>query len=814
LRAILALVATVILLAASGAGGLLWIRHSHMVRRDARVTAELVRHLNPGNITGAAGPADLPEADRADMVEIALFMDNLRLAMHARDKKTISQQVDVLRLLQSIANHKFIRATSDATNGHSIDALADDVGDEFSKSGSLTWDRHEITRIRFLTRDQVEQSGGDASAREAVISLRAWPADGHEMSMRWWLRGTGQNWKWYDYEYLDGTRYGLAHGVFIGRTVADPCPWTSRLDKWDVLVGAYLKGKWDKVEEAGAALAKLDPDNRFKDGVNSPGQVDSPGFPPMLEANVLRIRGEKCSIDGDTGGAIRVLDAAESLFPDLPAIYIVRARARYAAGQYQQALADINRYRDDFATNGLFHRTAGFSLLGLGRTSEALTEFRKALDEFPNDIDSFVGLSRALPKGDKSELVDRFAAARKPDDVFYGLPPRLDDENDVASLDALAAAQHVRRPDDIWADFYMARALMIQESWLKAADLLQPILPKAPNEQAARNFINDYLTALVSAGDPVRAYRNLPDRGEAFKQVAQRLMWPKTVENAASLRKLVAARATDVPSDPWVDFYTGVADEMDGRLDAADASYTRGLLKQLTPETAERFRSARVAERCQAGRWMTAFEADNRNDSFRDKTFRQIAYYLQSRRQIDDLDRLASLYRQRWPDSPLSPMWQAEILYQRHQYGPAGELLTEERRTILSEPDQESSFSDRLIRCLVQKRRLDDAMTEALASAAREAANAATSKPGDANSTAAAVPATPRPDPVYVLMISAARGDVAGATAAFENCLDDDTDPSELYADPEIGPFLQAPAFRMLRQKYPQAVTQPSSSGN
>jgi tetratricopeptide (TPR) repeat protein len=814
LRLILALVAAVILLIGSGAGGLLWMRHARVVRHDTRIADELVKHLNPSNVTGVPPPASLPEGDRDDMIGIAVFMDNLRTALHARNKAALTQQVDARRLLQWCNKQKFISTYPSSADDPSATRAASGIAEDFAKPTGIGWDRHDITRIRFLSGDQIDQAGGDAGAREAVISVRTWKGD-RQVPMRWWLRGKRRDWKWYDYEFLDGTRCGLSHGVYAARNSGDQAaPWTNRLSTWDELVDAYLNRKWDKVEEAGTALAKLDPWQGGEPVSNGPTNLSLNSdtcFPPIMEANYLRFRGEELFVNGDNEGAIKLFDAAEKFFPDLPDLYIVRARARNGAGQYVQALADINKYRDDYATDGLFHRTAGVALMGVGRNAEALAEFRKALDEFPDDVDSFVGLSRALPVGDKSELVDRFAASRKPDDVFYALPPRLDNEDDVASLEALAAAEHVRRPTDIWADFYRARALMIHQSWAPAADLLQPILAKAPTPEASTRFVGNYLSALIAAGDPVRAYHNLPDRGEAFKRVAARLSWPKTAKNAALLRKLLKARRADVTSDPWLDFYTGGADEMEGRLDAADAAYTHGLSQGLDPDTADRYRSARVIERCQAGHWTAAFEEDSHDDAFRDKTFRQIAYYLQGRQQIDDLDRLASDYRLHWPDSPLSPMWKAEVLYQRHQYARAREVLTVDRGKILLDPDQDFTFSDRLIRCLVQQRELDDAMTEAVASAARDAERASKEKPAD-NSIIPAPADAPVPDPTYVLMISAARGDVAQATAAFEKCVSGDSDPEDLYADPEIGPLLRGPAFAALRLKYPppKAETQPA----
>jgi len=807
LRLILGLVAAVIGLIGAGACGLLWVRHAQVVRHDTHIADELAKHLNPPNVTGAPAPASLPAADRDDMIGIAVFMDSLRTSLHARDKTSLTQQVDARRLLQWCYKQDFL---STSASDAEITRTGNGFAEDFAKPTGLVWERHEISRIRFLSAAQIDQGGGDSGAREAVISLRTWGADHREVPMRWWLRGNGRDWKWYDYEFIDGTRCGLSHGVFAAKNAGDPPPWTSRVSTWGELVNAYLKRKWDKVEEAGNALAKLDPDEPVSNG--PPSQGANSGFPSIMEANYLRFRGQQCFFDGDNERAIQLFDAAEKFFPDIPDIYIYRAIAKNGAGRYSQALADINKYRDDYATDGLFHRTAGFSLLGMGRSAEALAEFRKALDDSPDDIDSFVGLARALPNGDKSELVDRFATSRKPDDVFYALPARLDDEDDVASLEALAAAEHVRRPDDIWADFYRARVKMIHQSWAAAADLLQPILAKAPTDEASTRFIGNYLTALVAAGDPVRAYHTLPDRGAAFQRVASRLMWPKGPQNASLLRKLVAARLSDVPSDPLANFYTASACEMDGQFNIADAYYTRGLAPELDAETAERYRSARVTERCQAGHWMTAYRDDSRSDVFRDKTFEQVAYYLQGRQQIDDLDRLASDYRLHWPDSPLSPMWQAEVLYQRRQYGLARELLMQERSKILSNADQEPTFADRLVRCLVQQRRLDDAMTEAVASAARETERFLKQKPADNTVTPTPLEA-PVPDPTYVLMISAARGDVLQATAAFEKCVQGDSDPEDLYADPEIGPLLRTPAFGALRLKYPppKAGTQPSS---
>jgi hypothetical protein len=453
-------------------------------------------------------------------------------------------------------------------------------------------------------------------------------------------------------------------------------------------------------------------------------------------------------------------------------------------------------------------------------------------------------------------LTGRLSRAHKRAELFKEVAERLAGREDAEALDLLALTDRTLAPGDPWADFYQGRALMIRKQFDKAADLLEPALAKVTGDAAGR-FRIYYVSARLSAGQAVQAYRGLSkirsagtvagtgagagERGDpsdsenpsdAFRTVASQLSWGGGIKDkkqqASALRQVIAARRADAPNDPWLDYYTAKADQAEDKTADADAAYTHGLSLSLPKDVAEIYRSARTYERFEAGKGLSAYEDDSRRPDLRDATFLQLARLYSGAKRTDELEKLVSMYPSDNPRSPMAALWQAEVLYERGSYEPALRLLTSRRRAILSQKDQTDPFFDRLIRCLVRLRRLDQAMAEAQSAARtldalrREEAKEAAKEAGDADPTATPSPLSPvgtvdpyrepRPNPLYVLMIRAAEGDVPGATAAFEACLADDNEAADLYADPEIGPLLKADEFAPLRVKYPPEPAEPAAT--
>jgi tetratricopeptide (TPR) repeat protein len=105
--------------------------------------------------------------------------------------------------------------------------------------------------------------------------------------------------------------------------------------------------------------------------------------------------GEAYIANNQPGEAAKALETYQLYAPEDPASYFELGKLHYLAGEYEQALEDLDKsiaYKNDPKAR-LYH---GLTLVELGRGSEAVFELDHVLDFFPDSFIANLGMVRAL----------------------------------------------------------------------------------------------------------------------------------------------------------------------------------------------------------------------------------------------------------------------------------------------------------------------------------------------------------------------------------------------------------------------------------
>ncbi len=167
----------------------------------------------------------------------------------------------------------------------------------------------------------------------------------------------------------------------------------------------------------------------------------------------------------------------------------------------------------------------------------------------------------------------------------------------------------------------------------------------------------------------------------------------------------------------------------------------------------------------------------------RKATFDQLAYSFSLEKNGRDLEALVQAHRQAEPEDKDLIFWETEVLWLRGEYEAVLKQLAEHKELFATDTVERRhgiNWEDRRIRGLVRLKRLDEALAAAEAIEVRR-------------------------DPIHLLIVHAARGDLLKTAEELELYVGGDGFiHGYVLADPDLGPALKSDRFRELRDRYPE----------
>lgn len=663
-----------------------------------------------------------PAPDEA--AEFTAVFDALGGALAREDANAVRGMFDVGRMFAEMERiGAFERIPEAKHHGFQTGArqgLESKLGEALVGNPLVRWQTTDVRHLRW-----------SADRREVVVIAvhRSGDADDLPLRCRWWLARDGAGWKVYDLEdMLLGMRQtrvmaSMMTPEMINRIRRDPLAVQTAVG--GVRDAMVHIGRQD-VNAADLALAPA------RDGE----------WPPAVRALIELIEGAIVLGRGDPDAALARFDAAERLLPNVPGAVLARGSAYVALGRLDDALAAVRAYQKEVGPDSLSLALEGSVYEAQGKTAEAATAFRKALDEAPADAAAFDGLRRTLPTGQKKELGERFARLKDPRKAYSELvgPALRDNDDETAGvlLDALLKAQ----PDDPRGLADDVRRKVKAEQFTDAKAVMVRGL-KAADEDDRDTVLSAYLYAMRGAGKALDGYAAVPaaHARAAFRNLAGGIDVdiddPDTDDPKlpALLSELVAVHRKREPNDPWAWFYEAAVHQHAGEYEKAEKLLAAGAAK-LPPKKADAKEIDFDGDRFRAGRVECLFKLKKGSDAYRDlgppdATFRQLAELYDDANDLTGLAELLTTHRKRVPDDGEWVFWQAHLHFRKESYTAAIPLFKSYQRDAGADALSGWRARDELIRAQVRtkpadaRRTLDDVGAERVNAALRAAIAAA-----------------------------------------------------------------------------------------
>lgn len=764
------IVAAVVLLVAItlGTAGWMIFKARYIATLDPRVELSL-EEKNRGVAAAFASPP--VGAGTPQYAPIKSLLDAFQRATHQGSTVQLTPLCDGQRLFQEVERQG---AYGELTYQQRRDNVKS-IGATFTAGivkhgGTLVWDRYQICQIQLT-------DGGD----EALVSIRAYPAGGGVYKSRWWLYKRSGHWRIYDTESVEScNRRSTLYAASIGGFGSPSPNWNQAYQNATPAVAALNSGKMPQAEQF---LQKM----------------DGTTFPPPYEAfrwldwADLRIGQHRYR------EALAFCDKAESSLPGMPQLDRMRAQCFNDLQEYDHAVASGLRFEAAVGPDGMGDELLGIAYDGLSRTEEAASAFRRALDVEPQRGYCLWALARDMGSGKlrgddaqwTSELTTRFAQTPNPHVLFLAAAPGLDDAKTLHAFELLNAAYRRNNAGDPWLHYYEAEDKSRHKQYKEAAAILKGLLNQGENANESATFLSHFVTTSVLAGEAVEAYEAAADRRAVFRSLAGQMLWKK---ETAPLQRLIDVHVKQCPDDAWAHYYQAKLHEKAGKPDAAEREFALATANAATLSEAdgrsarETIRSAYVRARSQAGRGLSAYA----DIGPKKPTFDQLAWHFSAENEADNLEQLIRARRADAASDADLPLWEAEVNFERKQYAQAAarlrSLAVARPASFKADEDGPSHWEDLLARSLLRANRLPEALAEARIVAQRDK------------------------DFRYLAAAEALSGHVSAAEKALDQCLEDGSDPEDLYDDDDLGPILKTPPFAAWRLKNPMPAKRPATT--
>ncbi len=441
---------------------------------------------------------------------------------------------------------------------------------------------------------------------------------------------------------------------------------------------------------------------------------------------------------------------------------------------------------------------AGAAQAGQEQPDAARALFQQALDLDPHQLVALQGLRKLTPPDGKAEFVERVSKLKH----FRGLFPRLFDDggwyDDWKTLELLARAHRRRFPDDHSAARPLVQALLIQDAFDEAAKVFQGAAGKLAGEPHEK-LLNVFLQGSAGKKRQREAYDAVPegDRAEAFRRAMQSWDYqlidlgfdqqggepPDTI--LGKYQALLEAHGKTHPDDVWVLVYRAKQRNRAGDHAAAEKD-ARAVLDRVKPadDFDKDYKSGYEPARHE---WLVAQVHLGRSaaalERFSDETtFNELARECVAKADAAELAKLLAAREKTDPRPPALRYWRGELRWMNKDYLGCAEQM----QAYLDQPTgPDTTYApfryqalDRLIRAWVKAKTPEAALTFLKTEEFP-------------------------PTVLQALALASTKNTEEAEVYLLEAMTQQPWLVSVAYADPDLGPLLQGPAFARLREKHP-----------
>lgn len=598
------------------------------------------------------------------------------------------------------------------------------------------WEQLELRHVHTL-------ASGD---RSATCRMRG---NGFHNYVRFFLRRGQDGFRVIDQEDLD---VGMRMSHVVAMALAEPevsKDWASFVEAFARLLQALEDHDLDSAQEALARMAGLEVPDEFR---------------ALYWLHVSTI----AQLEERWDDSLVALERVVELRDDLPLVELQRAAAYIGNGEFEQALAAAQRYEEELGADAEVLDLVGRAYAGLGRDVEARDAFRRGLADDPQNLDDVIGFARLAGADQEAALRDAYERVEDLPDRIDAIAEGLLETESRYGLELLVDVLAELAPEDPNVGYYGAVTLELAGDVEAACPLLAEAISRVP-ELEERSYYVSYLVDLCEQlGRPLFAYELSPDKPLAFDTLGMRLV---EAEDVPGLHELVVLHAGVAPDDPWLPYYRGQLESLNGVLHKAASEFERGWRASEDPEIREEYRWAWVGALYEMGAGVRAY----RDVPPREETMEQLlgnAFFEANSTfllelagevgiRISEAEALKGICAFYAGDYPGALSLEAVLA----KLDPEGPLLPEAELALIL-----SAF---------RSGRSDLALEQARRSTRRDG------------------------DPYFEVFAHALRGEAPAAIAALEACVLLGYEPEDFFDDPDVGPLLRlAPEYAALRERW------------
>ncbi len=598
-----------------------------------------------------------PLADDEIAKQVTPVLDELGASLRAGNPGRIMVKFDLDRMMDELAaangGAELLRNTR--TRNDFRRGLAQGFGQSLAQRGVVFhWDQTEVRKIKQLNED------------EAVVIARHKHPNGVSLKMRWWMTRRNGDWQIYDFEDLDaGSRVSSEMAVLLGQGIGKAVEIGSSVK---IIVEAIQAVVMEDVDGAEQKLA----------------QVKGVQLPPRFESTRQLATGMVLLHRAKFPEALKALEEAQRLQPDLPLADFLRGVALNRLGKSDEALKHLQAYRDLLGEDAEVCREFGEALREKNRFDEAAKEYRKSLDFNPKEADAFQGLLRSLgADANKDDIGPRFAKLDNLRENFDVCAEDCERREFPELLEPIVQTMRKLDPNYPPVDYYHALVLARTGHPDEAVRSLTSSLSKQKNRQQRQEYERQFLKAMASGGHHSKAYAVASARREAFRFLAADAVKHYPLDE---LKKLVSTHTQKDASDPLLPLYQAELLVREERYELADKAFTKALAMHPDAETLQTFRASRVLARYRTGKVMAAY----REIGPREETFTQLADLLFQDERDDQLQALLDAHAKDLPGSVDLARYRYRLLIRRNKTAEGVALF----KSTLSKPNAKDRRSE------------------------------------------------------------------------------------------------------------------------
>jgi tetratricopeptide (TPR) repeat protein len=397
----------------------------------------------------------------------------LEKAFVAKDE-AVADLFDVSRLLREMERRG---AIPDGNFGYrSSRRLEDNLATIASAPGALHggWNRIEPLNVRIT-------SAGDEAEALCRVTIGGKPS-----KFRFWLTRTGDSWKAFDLEKLDGTYRLSVIGLQYTPGVHDDEERQSLRDGVQTLQRAAVhlsKGQADGAREALAMARRCTPPEYVMDWIDL-------------------VDGQALNALGDPAAGLKAADRVLVRQKDLAVAHRLKAVCHAALGESEKAILAGKEYLKLVGDDAEMWTLIGRASEALDRADQAIEAYRRGADADPQDYAGRLELGRALLDRRRTEEAASFFTAAVglapiEANAFERAADLLDRAGAHAEALALTDAAAVRRPDEAPVFLRRGRALRKLGRLKEAEETLTRASKLHPDD---RDIPKELVLALAQAG--------------------------------------------------------------------------------------------------------------------------------------------------------------------------------------------------------------------------------------------------------------------------------------------------------------------------